>query len=237
GDGGRSRRGRRDSVLNADGRAAKMERLGPRCRAATMTTTERRARQLRKELQHAAELYYNEGRPPISDAEYDALFDELRALEAAHPELVTEDSPTQRIGAPLPKGSSFEKVAHLAPMLSIESLTSAAEVREFEDRARKQLGLEAGAPLRWFAEPKLDGVSASLRYDDGVLVRGLSRGDGAVGEDITRNLRTIHGLPLRLAGRGPFPKRVEVRGEVIMTRTNFERLRSEAETSTDTPFR
>ena len=202
-----------------------------------MTTPERRAHQLRRKLQLAAELYYNEGRPPISDAEYDASFDELRALEAAHPEVVTEDSPTQRIGAPLPKGSSFDKVAHLAPMLSIESLTTAAQVREFGARARKQLELDADVDLRWFAEPKLDGVSASLRYDDGRLVRGLSRGDGAVGEDITRNLRAIRGVPLRLAGRGPFPERIEVRGEVIMSRTNFERLRSLAETSADTPFR
>ena len=171
----------------------------------------RRATELRRVLNEAADLYYNTGSPPMSDAEYDALFRELRQLETDHPDLLTPDSPTQRVGAPSPKGTSFAKVAHLAPMLSIDSLTDPDEVREFDERARKYLGLEDGADLRWAVEPKFDGVSASLLFEDGVLVRGLSRGDGAVGEDITANLRTIHRLPLRFQGSGPFPPRVEVR--------------------------
>jgi DNA ligase (NAD+) len=203
----------------------------------TKPSTEKRAAELRRILREAADLYYNEGASPISDADYDALFAELRALEAADPELRTDDSPTRRVGAPLPKGSRFPTAAHLAPMLSIESLTSADEVREFAERARKYLALEEDRALTWVAEPKLDGVSASLLYEDGVLVRGLSRGDGTVGEDVTQNLRTIRSIPLRLAGQGPFPARIEIRGEVILSAQNFARLREETETSTDTPFR
>jgi DNA ligase (NAD+) len=197
-----------------------------------------RATELRRILEEASDLYYNEGAPPMSDAEYDALFAELRALEESHPDLRKPDSPTQRVGAPLPRGSRFETAAHLAPMLSIESLTSTTEVRDFAARAVRHLGLDDGTELPWAAEPKLDGVSASLLYEDGVLVRGLSRGDGAQGEDITQNLRAIRSVPLRLAGDpGTWPTRIEIRGEVILSASNFARLREESETTTDTPFR
>ena len=196
-----------------------------------------RAAELRTLLHHAAALYYDGGESPISDADYDEAFRELQTLERAHPELLDPDSPTQRIGAPLPKGSSLAQAEHLMPMLSLDSLTTPDEVREFDERARKSLELPEGELLRWAVEPKFDGVSASLLYENGVLVRGLSRGDGARGEEVTHNLRTIRSVPTRLAGPGPFPTRVEVRGEVIFARAAFERLRAHAETSADTPFR
>jgi DNA ligase (NAD+) len=192
---------------------------------------------LRAAIRTADDQYYNRGHSDLSDAEYDALFVELRTLEAAHPELVTDDSPTQRVGAPLPKGGSFPTAAHLLPMGSIESLRTADEVREFDQRAHKLLGLDAGQPLAWFCEPKLDGTSANLLYEDGVLVRGLSRGDGEKGEDLTQNLRTIRNLPLRLHGDGPFPPRIEVRGEVIMSKRGFAALQEREETSSEGTFR
>lgn len=193
--------------------------------------------QLRARIRRADDQYYNRGHSDISDAEYDQLFARLRELEAAHPQLVTPDSPTQRVGAPLPKGSSFATGLHLAPMGSIESLMTADEVREFVARARKLLALPADAELAWSCEPKLDGVSASLLYEAGELVRGLSRGDGERGEDLTANLRTIRNLPLRLHGRGPLPARIEVRGEVVIGRAAFARLQEREETSSEGQFR
>lgn len=197
----------------------------------------KRIEELRKLINRADHLYYNLGQPELEDSEYDALKDELRRLEAEHPELITPDSPTQRVGAPLPPGTGFETASHLEPMLSIESLTQPGQVREFVDRTRKFLGLGEGEVLEWSLEPKLDGVSSSLLYEHGVFVRGLSRGDGQRGEDITRNLRTIRNLPLALQGEGPKPRRIEVRGEVIMSREAFDRLRDSEETTTETPFR
>ena len=155
-----------------------------------------RIEELRRQIRRADDLYYNQAAPELTDAEYDALFVELRRLEADHPDLVTADSPTQRVGAPLPKGSRFETAQHLAPMLSIESLQEAEQVTEFDARARRHLGLDDDAPpLRYAVEPKLDGVSANLLYEDGVLTRALSRGDGATGEMITQNVRAIRNVP------------------------------------------
>ncbi len=196
-----------------------------------------RVEELRKSIRDADHLYYNLGQPELTDSAYDALFKELRTLENEHPELLTEDSPTQRVGAPLASGSSLEKADHLAPMLSIESLTTTDEVREFDARARKHLDAEETVAIRYAVEPKFDGVSASLLYEDGLLVRALSRGDGTQGEDITQNIRTIRNVPLRMRGRGPFPKRIEVRGEVILSRDAFENLQKLSETTTETPFR
>lgn len=196
-----------------------------------------RIAELREEIRRHDHLYYNLGRPSISDASYDQLFVELRKLEAEHPELVTPDSPTQRVGAPLPKGATFGTYRHLAPMISIESIMSAGDVVEFDKRVRKQLELADDAKLEWAIEPKLDGVSASLLYEHGILVRGLSRGDGEQGEDITTNLRTIRNLPLRLLGDGPFPSRIELRGEVIMQRSEFAKLQEASELTSETPFR
>jgi DNA ligase (NAD+) len=197
---------------------------------------EQRVAELRAAIRRADQLYHNLGRPELTDAEYDRLYRELRELETAHPELVTADSPTQRVGAPLAKGSSFATAAHLAPMGSIESLMTAAEVHEFVARARRALDLDESAPLTWACEPKLDGVSANLVYEHGRLVRGLSRGDGATGEDLTQNLRTVRNLPLRLLGDAP-PATIEVRGEVVMTKAAFAHLQATAETSAEGTFR
>ena len=185
-----------------------------------------RAAELRGTLLRLDQAYYVEGRSEVSDAEYDRLMAELRALEAAHPELITADSPTQRVGAPLPEGSNFEKVRHAVPMLSIDSLFSADDVREFEERILRFLKLETGGELAWVCEPKFDGVSASLLYERGVLVRGLTRGNGQVGEDVTQNLRTVRNLPLELRGKD-VPERIEVRGEVLIRRELFERFNEE----------
>ena len=193
--------------------------------------------QLRARIRLADDQYYNRGHSDVSDTEYDTLFGQLRKLEQAHPELVTADSPTVRVGAPLAKGSSFATAPHLAPMGSIESLMVADEVREFVARARKLLALPDDQPLGWCCEPKLDGASANLLYEHGELVRGLSRGDGAEGEDLTRNLRTIRNLPLRLLGPGPFPSRIEIRGEVIMSKAGFAALQEHEETSGEGQFR
>ncbi len=196
-----------------------------------------RAAKLRAEILRHDRLYHVEGRPEISDAEYDALFRELRALEEQHPELVTEDSPTRRVGAPLPEGQGFATVEHEVPMLSIESLFTVEEVREFEARILRFLNQKDDSELVWLVEPKLDGVSASLLYRDGVLVRGATRGDGTVGEDITSNLRTVRNLPLRLhAGKTPPPKIVEVRGEVLISRARFGKLNADREARGETAF-
>lgn len=197
----------------------------------------RRIGELRRKIRRADRLYFNLGQPELTDSQYDQLLVELRNLEAKHPELVTEDSPTQRVGAPLSRGSSFAKASHLIPMLSIESLTSAEQVVEFDKRTRRFLELDDAEKLVYAVEPKFDGVSANLLYEDGHLRRGLSRGDGAEGEDVTQNLKTIRNLPLKFAGEGPFPQQLEVRGEVILSRDAFDRLRETTETTTETPFR
>lgn len=192
---------------------------------------------LRAQIRVADDQYYNRGFSDLADPAYDDLFAKLRRLEAAHPELVTADSPTQRVGAPLPKGGTFATAAHLAPMGSIESLMAAPEVVDFDLRVHRLLDLPTEQPLVWSCEPKLDGTSANLLYENGVFVRGLSRGDGETGEDLTTNLRTIRNLPLRFAGTGPFPARIEVRGEVIMSRRGFQALQEHEETSSEGTFR
>ncbi len=192
---------------------------------------------LRERIRRADDQYYNDGHSDLTDAQYDELFVQLRNLERAHPELVTEDSPTQTVGAPLEKGGAFATHEHLEQMGSLESLMQAEDVDAFVLRARKLLELSDEEPLCWTCEPKLDGVSANLLYEDGVLVRGLSRGDGQVGEDLTRNLLTIRNLPHKLHGDGPFPSRVEVRGEVIMSKRGFAALQQREETSSEGTFR
>ena len=189
-----------------------------------------RADELRRELLRHDQLYYIEAAPVLSDAEYDALFMELRALERDHPELVSPDSPTQRVGAPLAEGQGFAQVRHEVPMLSIDSLFDEGEVREFVERIVRFLKLGDADDLQWVVEPKFDGVSASLLYQDGIFVRGLTRGAGAVGEDVTSNLRTIRNLPLRLSGSATdFPGRLEVRGEVLIERAAFQKFNTSRE--------
>ncbi len=200
-------------------------------------SVETRLDELRAQIRRHDRLYYVESRPEVSDAEYDALFAELKRLEADHPELVTPDSPTQRVGAPLAEGQGFATVEHQVPMLSIDSLFSDEEVREFEARIVRFLGLETGDELDWAVEPKYDGVSAALVYENGRLVRGAMRGDGVRGEEITANLRTIRNLPLVLAARGhAIPQLVEVRGEVLIRRAKFLRLNEQRTAQGLAPF-
>jgi DNA ligase (NAD+) len=174
---------------------------------------------MRGELRRHSHLYYVESRPEIADAEYDRIFVELRTLEASHPHLITVDSPTQRVGAE--PQSAFPNAEHSVPMLSLDSTQDPAEVRRFDERVRK--GLE-GEP-RYILEPKLDGASIELVYEEGLFVRAVTRGNGRVGELVTENLRTISSLPLRLreADR-PAPELLAVRGEVLMYLSGFEAL-------------
>jgi DNA ligase (NAD+) len=177
----------------------------------------RRVRALREEIRRHEDLYYRLGKPEISDREFDVLMAELAALEGEHPELVSPDSPTQRVGgAPL---AGFAQVRHEPPMLSLENTYSLAEVGEWIERIRR---LEPDLEPSFVAELKIDGVSISLLYEDGVFTRGATRGNGLVGDDVTVNLRTVRPLPLRL--RGEAPKRLLVRGEVYMPRSVFARL-------------
>ncbi len=182
----------------------------------------RRAAQLRDEINFHNYRYYVLDSPLISDAQYDRLLRELQALEAAHPELVTPDSPTQRVGAA--PAREFGTVRHKVPMTSIGNAFDEAEVRAFDERVRK--GLATAQEVYYTAEPKFDGTSISLRYEDGVLVSAGTRGDGSTGEDVTRNARTIRSVPLRLQGTG-WPKVLEVRGEIVIPKKDFEKLNAE----------
>jgi DNA ligase (NAD+) len=182
-----------------------------------------RAETLRRTLHHHAHRYYTLDEPEIPDAEYDRLFRELQALEAAHPALRTPDSPTLRVGGRVL--DSFASVRHAVPMLSIrtETDTEASGAQAFDARVRRELGLADNAPpVEYVAELKFDGLAMSLRYEDGVLVQAATRGDGEVGEDVTQNVRTIHQIPLRLPAEAP--PLLEVRGEVYMRRDDFESL-------------
>ena len=184
------------------------------------------AARLRREIEHHNRLYYVQDAPEISDAEYDALFRRLQELEAAHPELRTDDSPTQRVGAA--PAERFAKVRHAEPMLSLQNAMSEEEVVEFDRRVRRALRTEA--PVAYVAEPKLDGVAIELVYEDGRLVVGSTRGDGTTGEDVTTNLKTIRTVPLTLGAKSgalPIPTRLDVRGEVIISKAGFERLNAE----------
>ncbi|HSD76336.1 MAG TPA: NAD-dependent DNA ligase LigA, partial [Solirubrobacteraceae bacterium] len=182
-----------------------------------------RAAQLREELNEHAYRYYVLDDPTIEDDVYDALYAELESLEERFPELIAPDSPTQRVGGP--PLDRLAKVAHEVPMLSLANARSEEELRAWIDRMRNHLrreGIEE-ADFEYVCEPKIDGLAISLLYEDGVLVRGATRGDGEVGEDVTHNLRTIPTIPLRIAGDG-VPARLEVRGEVYMSLPDFARL-------------
>jgi DNA ligase (NAD+) len=182
---------------------------------------ERRAAELRREIEHHNHRYYVLDDPAIDDDAYDALLDELRAIEAEHPGLRTPDSPTQRVGAP--PLDRFEQVEHAEPMLSLANARNEEELRAWETRIRnylRRLDIAASA-FRYTTEPKIDGLAISLTYEDGVLARGATRGDGRVGEDVTQNLRTIGAIPLRISGAPPL---VEVRGEVYLPIADFRGL-------------
>jgi DNA ligase (NAD+) len=169
--------------------------------------------------------------PTISDAEYDALFDRLVALEETHPDLVTADSPTQRVGAR--PSRRFDEVRHAVPMLSLGKCTTTEELDDFDATVRRLLGSDDA--VAYTCEPKIDGVAVRLVYEDGELVLGATRGDGETGEDITANVRTLRAIPLRLRGEG-WPARLDVRGEIYMTRSDFEHYNAEAERAGEKPL-
>ena len=185
---------------------------------------------LRDEIRRHDRKYYVEHAPEIGDREYDMLLKELEALEAEHPDLVTPDSPTQRVGGEPAEG--FDTVRHRVPMLSISNTYSDEELRAFNDRVAKQLGDEEFA---YVAELKIDGLAVTLQYQNGLFVRGATRGDGETGEDVTANLRTIREVPLRLDGPD-VPPLIEVRGEVYMTHSELDRLNEQREAEGEPPF-
>ncbi|MGH7503482.1 MAG: NAD-dependent DNA ligase LigA [Longimicrobiales bacterium] len=198
----------------------------------TRLAPSQRAEELRRVIDEANYEYYVLDAPARSDAEYDRLLRELRDLEAAQPELVTPDSPTQRIGAE--PASQFAKVTHLAPMYSLDNAFSDGELRAWEERNARiaREVREAG----YLAELKLDGAAVSLRYENGLFVRGATRGNGSVGEEVTLNLKTIRSIPLRLRGDGPVPDVLEVRGEVFMTLSGFTAMNEKRVTAGEAPF-
>jgi DNA ligase (NAD+) len=206
-------------------------RRGPgRERVTAPAAAARRAAELRRQLREHDHRYHVLDAPAIPDAEYDRLFDELRRLEEAHPQLVTPDSPTQRVGG-APR-AEFAPVRHRSPMLSLRKCGDETELRDFDRRVREVLGRDA---VTYTAEPKLDGLAVSLTYEDGVLARGATRGDGETGEDITANLRTIRSVPLALAGGRRPPRLLEVRGEVYLPWAGFRKMVDEARARGDKP--
>ena len=197
--------------------------------------TKRRIKKLRREIERHNYLYYVESNPEISDAEYDALVEELKNLEALFPELITPDSPTQRVSGYVAEG--FNLVEHRVPMMSIDNISTEGDALEFDKRVKRFLGIEVSQKPRhvgtlrdltdgigYTAEPKFDGVSASLTFENGLFIQGATRGDGRVGEEVTTNLKTIKAIPLRLITLNGVPKRMEVRGEVILPIEAFRRL-------------
>lgn len=186
-----------------------------------------RVGQLRQSLEYHSKKYYDEDDPEIEDYEYDAMMRELEKLEAEYPELITPDSPTHRVGGHF--DNSFAPVVHAVPMESLQDAFSEMEVLEFDERVRRMVG-----PVNYVVEPKIDGLSVLLEYENGVLVRGSTRGDGITGEDITANLKTIRSIPLRLPEQ---PELLEVRGEVYMPRSSFEKIVREQELNEEKPFK
>jgi DNA ligase (NAD+) len=185
---------------------------------------------LREVLRRHEYLYYVLDEPEISDAAYDRLMNELKELEAAHPSLVTPDSPTVRVGGAPREG--FQTVRHARPMLSLDNAFSYDALRDWDRRVREGSGQEK---IEYIAEHKFDGLSISLQYENGVLARGVTRGDGTTGEDVTPNVKTIRSVPLRVDAAGlkkaKFRGDFEVRGEVLMTRKAFDALNRQQEES------
>ena len=195
------------------------------------TAVMQRVHELREAIHLHQYQYYVENRSSLSDAEYDALYRELQALETTHPELITPDSPTQRVGGQPAEG--FEPVEHLRPMLSLDNAMNTEDLREFAARLQRLL---PGQQCSYVVEPKIDGLGVALLYTRGVLTRGATRGDGRIGENITQNLRAIRSIPLRLRGPLSALERLEVRGEVYMPRAAFAQLNQQLEEAGQEPF-
>lgn len=194
---------------------------------------EKRCDELRRLLEHHNRLYYVLDAPELTDAEYDALFRELQALETRYPELQSDESPTQRVG-----GAALDKfiaVTHRLPMLSLENAANELEIRDFDQRVKKNLGLPATDQISYVCEPKMDGLAVELVYTDGLLKVASTRGDGSTGEDVTENMRTVRSLPLRLTGDG-IPRVLEVRGEVFLSLEAFHRINAEKEENGEPAF-
>src|SRR3989337_2523854 len=187
-----------------------------------LSKIKKRVKELRSEINDHNYRYYVFDAPVISDAQYDKLLRELQQLEQQHPDLITPDSPTQRVGAAPAK--EFGEVRHRLPMTSMDNAFDLDEARDWDERVRK--GLATDKAVHYTAEPKFDGTSISLRYQDGVLVQAGTRGDGSTGEDVTQNRRTISTVPLKLHGKG-WPKVLEVRGEIVIPKKAFEKLNAE----------
>jgi DNA ligase (NAD+) len=185
----------------------------------TQKDVQNRLDELRGEVNHHLYRYHVLDEPEVSDAEYDRLYDELKSLEEEHPDLITPDSPTQRVGAP--PSERFQKVEHLTPMGSLEKVTDDESLFKWAEDVRRRL--DSDEPVAYMIEPKIDGLAVSLTYEDGLLTRGATRGDGIQGEDVTVNLKTIKAIPLRMQGDGP-PTVLEVRGEVYLPLSGFREL-------------
>ncbi|MEW6776042.1 MAG: NAD-dependent DNA ligase LigA [Bdellovibrionota bacterium] len=195
----------------------------------------KRVEELRKEIERHSYLYYVLDRPEISDQQYDLLYRELEKLEQEHPELITPDSPTQRVGQ-TPQ-SELKKVERALPMLSLSNVFSVEEFTEFDERVRRELARNEveTEKVEYVCEPKYDGLAIELTYRDGHFILGTTRGDGLVGEDVTVNLRTVNSIPLKLQGKN-FPKLLEVRGEVYLPRKDFEKLNEDRASAGDPLF-
>src|SRR3954447_10478067 len=206
----------RDSRLNSPTRSSTRPRSS--LASSKTTTAAARASELRDVLNRALIAYHVEDEPIMEDAAYDALFDELVALQAEHPELASPDSPTRRVGG---LSDKFVKVRHLEPMGSLEKVTTEEALRKWDDDVRKRLGTDEA--VAYVLEPKIDGLAVNLTYEDGVFAKGATRGDGVQGEDVSPNLRTIKAIPLRMLGGDP-PAVLEVRGEVYLPLSGFRAL-------------
>ncbi len=201
--------------------------------AAPWEAAANRIEELRRQIEQHNRLYYLQDAPSISDAEYDTLFRELQALEKQYPDLVTAQSPTQRVGAaPLAR---FAAITHRLPLLSLENSANEAETVDFDLRVKKALGLSAGQEIDYICEPKIDGLAIELIYADGVFTTASTRGDGVTGEDVTENVKTIRSLPLRLTG-AHIPPVLEVRGEVFLSLDAFQRINRDKEENGESPF-
>ena len=187
-----------------------------------------RAEGLREQIAHHRSRYYVDAAPEITDAEYDALERELQAIEAEHPEVITPDSPSLRVGGT--PGEAFVNVSHRTPLLSLDNAISEDDLRAWDDRLTRAVGRPAGG---YVVEPKIDGLSIALWYRDGLLERAVTRGDGIVGEDVTANVRTIRSIPWRLSHPAPF---VEARGEIFMPRESFQSLNEARRSAGEPPF-